>query len=214
MKVKVVKHPLIEQKLTNIRKKETNITEFRQNISGLVSLLCFEASKSVETVNVKIETPIEKTDGVDYKKPLPLIVPILRAGLGMLEGILHIIPNAPVGFLGMKRDEETLEIETYAERIPSDLTDRHAIVVDPMLATGSTIVETIKYLNKKKVSKITLICILAAPEGIEHIDSFQKKIESVEVELFVGSIDRQLNSKAYIVPGLGDAGDRLYGTVD
>jgi uracil phosphoribosyltransferase len=213
MKVQVIKHPLIEQKLTNIRKKTTNTAEFRQNVSGLISLLCFKASESIKTVNVEIETPIEKTTGVDYKKPLPIIVPILRAGLGMLDGILHVIPDAPVGFLGMKRDEKTLEIETYAERIPNDLTSRHVIVLDPMLATGGTIVETIKYLNAKKASRITLICLLATPEGIMRVDSFQKKVK-VKVELFVGSIDRKLNNKAYIVPGLGDAGDRLYGTAE
>jgi uracil phosphoribosyltransferase len=159
---------------------------------------------------VQIETPVTTAVGTGLVKPTPLVVPILRAGLGMLEGMTRLVPTAEVGFLGMARNEETLEAITYAERLPDDLTGRQVFVLDPMLATGGTLREAIKFLFRRGAADVTCICLLAAPEGLEAL---KQELEDANVTIVLASIDEKLNENAYIVPGLGDAGDRLYGVV-
>lgn len=211
MRVHVVEHPLIAHKLTTLRRKETASHEFRNLTRELVSLLSYEASRSVSTESVNIETPVAKMNGTRLAGPKPLVVPILRAGLGMLDGMTAMIPTAEVGFLGMARNDETLDIVTYAERLPDDLSGRHVFVLDPMLATGGTLAEAIRYLKRAGAARVTCICILAAPEGIERLHS---ELGDLEVDLYVAAIDERLDENAYIVPGLGDAGDRLYGLAE
>lgn len=211
MRVHVVEHPLIAHKLTTLRRKETASHEFRNLTRELVSLLSYEASRSVSTESVSIETPVAKMNGTLLAGPKPLVVPILRAGLGMLDGMTAMIPTAEVGFLGMARNDETLDIVTYAERLPDDLSGRHVFVLDPMLATGGTLAEAIRYLKRAGAARVTCICILAAPEGIERLHS---ELGDLEVDLYVAAIDERLDENAYIVPGLGDAGDRLYGLAE
>lgn len=211
MRVQVVEHPLIAHKLTQLRREETPSNVFRQLTGELVTLLSYEASGSIATESVEITTPVAATTGTALSDPKPLVVPILRAGLGMLEGMTAMLPTAEVGFLGMARNEETLDIITYAERLPDDLTGRHVFVLDPMLATGGTLVESIRFLKKANAAKITCICLVAAPEGIERL---REGVGDLKVDLYVAAIDEGLNEKSYIVPGLGDAGDRLYGLAE
>lgn len=211
MRVQVVEHPLIAHKLTVLRKKETPSIIFRQLTEELVMLLAYEATRDVAMEDVEIETPVTATTGRRLARPTPLVVPILRAGLGMLEGMVRMAPTAEVGFLGMARNEETLDIVTYAERLPADLTGRHVFVLDPMLATGGTLVESVRFLYERNAARVTCICLLAAPEGIQRLE---KDLAEVEVDLFVAAVDDHLNDQAYIVPGLGDAGDRLYGLAE
>ncbi|ABY21815.1 uracil phosphoribosyltransferase [Renibacterium salmoninarum ATCC 33209] len=210
MRVLVVDHPLVAHKLTVLRDKNTPSPVFRQLTEELVTLLAYEATREVRVEEVSIETPVTKTVGTGLVKPTPLVVPILRAGLGMLEGMTRLLPTAEVGFLGMARNEETLEAITYAERLPEDLTGRQVYVLDPMLATGATLREAIKFLFARRALDITCICLLGAPEGIEAL---REQHEGANVTIVLASIDEGLNEKAYIVPGLGDAGDRLYGVV-
>ncbi len=211
MRVHVVDHPLVAHKLTILRDKKTPSMIFRQLTEELVMLLGYEATRGVAVESVEIETPVATMTGTRLRRPRPLIVPILRAGLGMLEGMVKMAPSAEVGFLGMARNEETLDIVTYAERLPNDLTGRHVIVLDPMLATGGTLVEAIRFLYERGAEKVTCVCLLAAPEGIERL---KKGIEDLEVDLYLAAIDERLDEKSYIVPGLGDAGDRLYGLAE
>lgn len=211
MRTHAVSHPLIDHKLTQLRRVETTSHVFRDLTSELVGLLAYEASSSLPTEDVQIDTPVSPMTGTKLAGPRPLVVPILRAGLGMLDGMLAMIPTAEVGFLGMVRDDETLDIVTYAERLPDDLTGRQVFVLDPMLATGGTLAEAVRFLQHAGAAKITCICLLAAPEGIKRLE---KEIGDLDIELFVAAIDEKLNEKAYIVPGLGDAGDRLYGLAE
>lgn len=211
MRVLVVDHPLVAHKLTVLRDKDTPSPVFRQLTEELVTLLAYEATRNVRVEPVQIETPVTSTVGTGLVKPTPLVVPILRAGLGMLEGMTRLVPTAEVGFLGMARNEETLEAITYAERLPDDLTGRQVFVLDPMLATGGTLREAIKFLFKRGAADITCICLLAAPEGLEVL---QRELADANVTIVLASIDERLDEKSYIVPGLGDAGDRLYGVVD
>lgn len=210
MRVLVVDHPLVAHKLTVLRDKNTPSPVFRLLTEELVTLLAYEATREVRVEPVSIETPVTSTVGTGLVKPTPLVVPILRAGLGMLEGMTRLLPTAEVGFLGMARNEETLEAITYAERLPDDLTGRQVYVLDPMLATGATLREAIKFLFDRGAMDITCICLLGAPEGIEAL---REQHEGANVTIVLASIDEGLNEKAYIVPGLGDAGDRLYGVV-
>ncbi|MGV0111500.1 MULTISPECIES: uracil phosphoribosyltransferase [unclassified Arthrobacter] len=210
MRVLVVDHPLVAHKLTVLRDKETSSPVFRLLTEELVTLLAYEATRDVRVETVHIETPVTKTEGTGLVKPTPLVVPILRAGLGMLEGMTRLVPTAEVGFLGMARNEETLEAITYAERLPDDLTGRQVFVLDPMLATGGTLREAIKFLFARGAADITCICLLAAPEGLATL---QEELDGRNVTIVLASIDEKLNEKSYIVPGLGDAGDRLYGVV-
>ncbi|WP_026550562.1 uracil phosphoribosyltransferase [Arthrobacter sp. Br18] len=210
MRVLVVDHPLVAHKLTVLRDKDTSSPVFRLLTEELVTLLAYEATRDVRVEPVRIETPVTSTEGIGLVKPTPLVVPILRAGLGMLEGMTRLVPTAEVGFLGMARNEETFEAITYAERLPDDLTGRQVFVLDPMLATGGTLREAIKFLFARGAADITCICLLAAPEGLAAL---REELEGRNVTIVLASIDEKLDEKSYIVPGLGDAGDRLYGVV-
>lgn len=211
MRVFVADHPLITHKLSVLRNENTPQPTFRLLIDELMTLLAYEATREVRVEPIEIQTPVAKTMGVHLSEPLPLIVPILRAGLGMLDGMVRLVPTAEVGFLGMVRDEETLEPTTYAERLPDSLAGRQCFVLDPMLATGGSLAGAIKYLFDRGADDVTAICVLGTPEGIEAI---REAAGDRNVTLVLGAVDEGLNDKAYIVPGLGDAGDRLYGTVD
>ncbi|HET8780390.1 MAG TPA: uracil phosphoribosyltransferase [Agromyces sp.] len=193
MRVHVADHPLVTHKLTVLRDANTTSPVFRALVEELMTLLAYEGTR-----------------GVRIAEPKPLIVPILRAGLGMLEGMVKLLPSAEVGFLGMARDEETLEPTTYAERLPDDLSDRQCFVLDPMLATGGSLTAAIEFLLKRGATDVTAICILAAPEGLAAVE---EALHGREVTIVLGAVDERLNERGFIVPGLGDAGDRLYGTV-
>ena len=213
MHVHVANHPLIAHKLTVLRDETTDSPTFRRLADELVTLLAYEATRDVRVEPVDVRTPVAPATGVRMTNPRPLVVPILRAGLGMLEGMQRLIPTAEVGFLGMVRNEETLEAVTYAERLPDDLTGRQCYVLDPMLATGGSLAAAIHFLVDRGADHITAICLIAAPEGIARVESELKDI-SVPVNLVVAGQDEKLNEVGYIVPGLGDAGDRLYGVAE
>ncbi|ROS25515.1 uracil phosphoribosyltransferase [Rathayibacter sp. PhB127] len=208
MRVHVADHPLITHKLTVLRDKRTPSPTFRQLAEELMTLLAYEATRGVRTRTVTIETPVTTTTGLALSDPQPLVVPILRAGLGMLEGMVKLIPTAEVGFLGMARNEETLEPTTYAERLPDDLSNRQCFVLDPMLATGGSLIAAIRFLFDRGAEDVTAVCLLAAPEGLAAVE---KAFVGKDVTIVLGSLDEKLNELGYIVPGLGDAGDRLYG---
>jgi uracil phosphoribosyltransferase len=212
MKVHIADHPLISHKLTLLRDKETKSPTFRQLTEEIVTLLAYEATRDISISKVSIETPVAAMEGVELAQPRPVVVPILRAGLGMLEGMSRLIPSAEIGFLGMIRDHETLQPTTYANRLPEDLSGRQCFILDPMLATGGTLIEAINFLFNKGARDITAITILSAPEGIAAVEkAFEGK--NLPIKLVTGALDIKLNEKGYIVPGLGDAGDRLYGVV-
>ncbi len=212
MQLTILDHPLVDHKISVLRNQNTPSPVFRQLVEELVYLLSYEATRGIRTEEREIQTPVATTTGRVLAKPRPLVVPILRAGLGMLEGMTKLIPTAEVGFLGMARNEETLDIVTYAERLPEDLTGRQVYVLDPMLATGGTLIEAIKFLRKRGAEQITCLCLIGAPEGIAALEEGVKDLDNVE--LFLAARDERLNEKAYIVPGLGGAGDRLYGLAE
>ena len=209
MRVHVADHPLITHRLTVLRDERTTSPVFRQLTEELVTLLAYEATRGVRVEPIEIQTPVTRTSGVKISEPRPIVVPILRAGLGMLEGMVKLLPTAEVGFLGILRNEETLEPSTYAERLPDDLSDRQCFVLDPMLATGGSLGAAINYLFDRGAVDVTAICILAAPEGLAALE---KLVGDRDVSLVLGAVDERLDEHGYIVPGLGDAGDRLYGT--
>ncbi|HLS24356.1 MAG TPA: uracil phosphoribosyltransferase [Beutenbergiaceae bacterium] len=211
MRLHVVEHPLIAHKLTALRDRTTPSPVFRMLTGELVTLLAYEATRDVRTEPVEITTPVTTTTGTKMADPQPIVVPILRAGLGMLEGMSRLLPTAEVGFLGLQRDENTLEAITYANRLPDDLTGRQCFVLDPMLATGGTLVSSIEYLFQRGARDVTAICLLAAPEGLRKVE--EAVGDRADVTIVTAAVDERLNEKAYIVPGLGDAGDRLYGVV-
>jgi len=211
MRIHVADHPLITHKLTVLRDKNTPSPVFRQLVEELVTLLAYEATREVKTTKVEIETPVTKTEGLKLSRPRPIIIPILRAGLGMLEGIVKLLPTAEVGFLGIKRNEETLQPYTYANRLPDDLTGRQVYIIDPMLATGGTLIDSIDYVFEKGARDVTCICLLGAPEGVAAVE---QHVGDRDVKIVLGALDEKLNELGYIVPGLGDAGDRLYGLAD
>lgn len=212
MQLTVIDHPLVSHKLSVLRDETTPSPVFRQLVEELIMLLTYEATHDLAVKEQEISTPICKMIGKKIASPMPIVVPILRAGLGMLEGMMKLMPSAEVGFLGMKRDEETLEAVTYATRLPEDLTGRQCFVLDPMLATGHTLIDSIDYLLERGARDVTAICILAAPEGLKALEDHIG--DRGDVKLFVAAVDERLNEHGYIVPGLGDAGDRLYGIVD
>lgn len=213
MRVEVANHPLIAHKLTYLRDKNTDSPTFRRLADELVTLLAYEATRQVRVEPKDIETPVAPTKGIKLSRPKPLVVPVLRAGLGMLDGMVRLLPTAEVGFLGMQRDEETLQAITYANRLPDDLTGRQCYVLDPMLATGGTLAMAIRYLIDRGADDVTAVTLLSAPEGIEAVSAELADL-SVPITLVTGAVDERLNEHGYIVPGLGDAGDRLYGVVD
>lgn len=212
MRLHVVDHPLVAHKISVLRDEKTPSPVFRQLVEELVTLLAYEATREVRIEQKQIKTPVTTTTGVRMADPRPIVVPILRAGLGMLEGMTRLLPTAEVGFLGMVRDEQTLEASTYANRLPDDLSGRQCFVLDPMLATGGTLVAAIEFLLDRGASDVTAICLIAAPEGVAKV---QEAIgHRAEVSVVTAALDERLNEVGYIVPGLGDAGDRLYGVVD
>jgi len=211
MRLHVADHPLISHKLTVLRDKDTPQPTFRLLVDELVTLLAYEATRDVRTEQREVVTPVASTLGTHLADPTPIVVPVLRAGLGMLAGMMRLLPTAEVGFLGLRRDEETLEAITYANRLPEDLSGRQCFVLDPMLATGGTLAATIDYLFERGAHDVTCICLIAAPEGIEMVENHVGS--RADVTVVVAAVDERLNDKAYIVPGLGDAGDRLYGLV-
>jgi uracil phosphoribosyltransferase len=212
MRVHIADHPLIAHKLTALRDKNTDSPTFRRLADELVTLLAYEATRDVRVEPLDIETPVAPTHGVTLASPKPLVVPILRAGLGMLDGMMRLLPTADVGFLGMVRNEETLLATTYANRLPDDLSGRQCYVLDPMLATGGTLATAIRYLVDLGADDITAITLLCAPEGIKRLEEAITDLD-VPVSIVTGAMDEKLNDRGYIVPGLGDAGDRLYGVV-
>ena len=209
MRVHVVDHPLVSHKLTTLRDERTDSPTFRRLVDELVTLLAYEATRDVRVEKTTVQTPVAQAEGVRLAQR-PLVVPILRAGLGMLEGMVRLLPSAEVGFLGMARNEETLQATTYAERLPEDLSGRQCYVLDPMLATGGTLAAAIQYLVDRGADDITAICLLSAPEGCERVERELASVD-VPVQVVTAAMDEKLNEKGYIVPGLGDAGDRLYG---
>lgn len=212
MRLHVVDHPLIAHKLTTLRDERTDSQTFRRLTDELVTLLAYEATREIRVETTSVTTPLTVTEGVRLSSPPPLIVPILRAGLGMLDGLTRLLPNAEVGFLGMVRNEETLAASTYAERLPDDLSGRQCYVLDPMLATGGTLAAAINYLVARGATDITAVVLLAAPEGVEAVRAGVDSV-GIPVTVVTAALDERLNEHGYIVPGLGDAGDRLYGIV-
>jgi uracil phosphoribosyltransferase len=211
MRVHVANHPLVTHKITVLRDKNTPSPTFRLLVEELVTLLAYEATREVKVQEIEVETPLTKTKGVHLSSPQPIIVPILRAGLGMLEGMMKLLPTAEVGFLGIKRNEETLEPYTYAERLPDDLTGRQVFIIDPMLATGGTLIDSINYVFERGATDVTAVCLLGAPEGLKAVE---EAVGNKNVTIVLGALDEKLNEIGYIVPGLGDAGDRLYGLAE
>lgn len=213
MDLHVIDHPLVAHKLTALRAVETDSVTFRRLTEELVTLLAYEATRGVRVEPCRVRTPVAEADGVRLSGAAPLIVPILRAGLGMLEGMTRLIPTCEVGFVGMVRNEDTLEPVTYAERLPADLSGRQCYVLDPMLATGGSLSGTVKFLADRGAEQITCLCLLAAPEGVAKLQQLTEEW-GLHCALVVAAIDEHLNEVGYIVPGLGDAGDRLFGLAE
>ena len=210
MQIHVADHPLVAHKLTALRDVDTDSPTFRRLVEELVTLLGYEATRGVRVEPTLVTTPVAQASGVRLAHPRPLVVPILRAGLGMLEGMQRLLPTAEVGFLGMIRDEQTLLASTYAERLPTDLSGRECFVLDPMLATGGTLAAALDFLVRRGASSLTAVTLLAAPEGVERLRQETEHID-VPLMLVTAGLDERLDERGYIVPGLGDAGDRLYG---
>ena len=206
-KVVIMDHPLIQHKIGYIRRKDTGTKDLRQTISEIAMLICYEATRNLPLEEVNIETPICPTTVKELKGKKMAIVPILRAGLGMVDGMLDLIPAAKVGHIGLYRDPETHEPVEYYCKLPEDCSQREIFVVDPMLATGGSASEAITMLKNKGCKNIHFMCIIAAPEGIERLTA-----DHPDIDIYIGAKDEKLNDHAYIVPGLGDAGDRIFGT--
>ena len=206
-KIVVMDHPLIQHKVGLIRKKETGSKEFRELIGEIAMYMCYEATRDLKLTDIEIETPICRTTVKELSGKKLAVVPILRAGLGLVEGMLAMIPAAKVGHIGLYRDPETLKPVEYYCKLPADSNEREVFVVDPMLATGGSAVAAIQMLKDKGVKNIRFLCIIAAPEGVEAM-----KKAHPDVDIYIGALDQHLNEHGYIVPGLGDAGDRIFGT--
>lgn len=206
-KVTVMEHPLIQHKIGIIRREDTGSKDFRQMISEIAMLMCYEATRDLKLQDVTIQTPICETTVKELQGKKLAVVPILRAGLGMVDGMLQMIPAAKVGHIGLYRDPDTLEPVEYYCKLPADSAEREVFVVDPMLATGGSSVAAIQMLKDKGVQHIRFMCIIAAPEGVKRMQK-----EHPDVDMYIGSLDEHLNDHGYIVPGLGDAGDRIFGT--
>jgi len=206
-KTVVMEHPLIQHKIGLIRKMETGTKDFRQTIGEIAMLICYEATRGLKLEDVEIETPICKTTVKELKGKKLAVIPILRAGLGMVDGVLQMIPTAKIGHIGLYRDPETLKPVEYYCKLPADCAERDVFVVDPMLATGGSAVAAIQMLKDKGCRNIRFMCIIAAPEGVKAMQEAHP-----DVDLYIGALDEKLNDHGYIVPGLGDAGDRIFGT--
>lgn len=206
-KVVVMDHPLIQHKIGLIRRTETGTKDFRQTISEIATLICYEATRELKLSDVEIDTPICKATVKELKGKKMAIVPILRAGLGMVDGVLTLIPAAKIGHIGLYRDPETLEPVEYYCKLPADCEERDVYVVDPMLATGGSAVAAIQMLKDKGCKNVHFMCIIAAPEGVKKMTEAHP-----DVDIYIGALDEKLNDHGYIVPGLGDAGDRIFGT--
>lgn len=206
-KVLVMDHPLIQHKISFIRREEVGAKDFRKVVGEIAGLMCYEATRNLKLTDVKIKTPICETIGKELSGKKLAIVPILRAGLGMVDGMLSLIPAAKVGHIGLYRDPETYKPVEYYCKLPADCDEREVFVVDPMLATGGSSVAAIQMLKDKGVKHIRFMCIIAAPEGVECMQKAHP-----DVDIYIGAMDDHLNEKKYIVPGLGDAGDRIFGT--
>lgn len=206
-KLLVLDHPLIQHKLTYIRDKNTGTKAFRELVDEVATLMAFEITRNLALQVKTIETPVEETNAKVLAGKKIGLIPILRAGLGMVDGMLNLIPAAKVGHVGLYRDPETLEPVEYYIKLPSDISERELIVLDPMLATGGSANDAIHSLKKRGAKNIQLMCLVAAPEGVERIQK-----EHPDVDIYLGALDERLDDKGYIVPGLGDAGDRLFGT--
>lgn len=207
MAITELKHPLIEHKLTYLRDKNTDTKTFRENLNEIAKLMIYEVTKDLELEEIEIETPIQKTKGYVLKDKAIAVVPILRAGLGMVDGILSLIPTAKVGHIGVYRDEETMKPVYYYCKLPTDIAERKVILVDPMLATGGSAIYAIDYLKREGVKNITFMCLISAPEGVKKVQEAHP-----DVNIYTAKIDERLNEKCYIIPGLGDCGDRIFGT--
>ena len=206
-KIVVMDHPLIQHKIGYIRRKDTGTKDFRQTISEIATLICYEATRDLKLEDVEIETPICKTTVKQLAGKKLAVIPILRAGLGMVDGMVELIPNVRVGHIGLYRDPVTVEPVEYYCKLPDDIAEREVILLDPMLATGGSASAAITFLKNRGIKNIKFMCLIAAPEGIKAMTDAHP-----DVDLYVGSLDEKLNDNAYIVPGLGDAGDRIFGT--
>lgn len=205
--IHVMEHPLIQHKISYIRREDVGTKEFREVIGEIAGLMCYEATRDLKLKDIKIKTPIAETWGKELTGKKLAVVPILRAGLGMVDGMLSLIPTAKVGHIGLYRDPETFQPVEYYCKLPADCEEREVFVVDPMLATGGSSTAAIHMLKEKGVKHIRFMCIIAAPEGVKKMQE-----EHPDVDLYIGALDERLNEHAYIVPGLGDAGDRIFGT--
>ncbi len=205
--VRVMDHPLIQHKISYIRQEGVGTKEFREVVGEIAALMCYEATRNLKLKDVKIKTPICETIGKELTGKKLAVVPILRAGLGMVDGMLSLIPTAKVGHIGLYRDPETYEPVEYYCKLPSDCQEREVFVVDPMLATGGSSVAAIQLLKNRGVKNIRFLCIIAAPEGVKRMQE-----EHPDVDIYIGALDECLNDHKYIIPGLGDAGDRIFGT--
>ncbi len=204
--LEVLNHPLITHKLTQMRKATTSTKDFRENLDEIAELMAYEVCRDLPTKPVEIETPVAPTTGFELSKEV-IIVPILRAGIGLLDGIRRLVPTAKVGFIGMYRDEETLVPHEYFAKFPNGMEDAIVMIVDPMLATGGSAVDAIEAVKKRGAKQIKLVCLVGAPEGVKAVQNAHP-----EVDLYLAALDDHLNEHGYIVPGLGDAGDRIFGT--
>lgn len=204
--LKVLKHPLITHKLTQMRKKETGTKDFRQNLDEIAGLMAYEITRDLPVVPVDIETPVAQCHTYELEKEI-ILVPILRAGLGMVNGICELIPTVKVAHVGLFRDEETLEPHVYFEKYPKGIEDAIVMIVDPMLATGGSATAAIDMVKKQGAKNIRLVCLVGAPEGVKTVER-----EHPDVDIYLAALDEKLNEKGYIIPGLGDAGDRIFGT--
>jgi uracil phosphoribosyltransferase len=209
----VVDHPLVTHKLTILRDESTEAPTFRRLTDELVTLLAYEATREVPVRPVVVRTPVAEARGVKIAAPAPLVVPVLRAGIGMLDGMTRLLPTAEVGFVGLSRDEESLVASTYANRLPADLSGRAVFVLDPMLATGGTLETVFGMLISRGAAAVTGVSLLAAPEGIARLEAAFGDDERVPVRVVTAALDERLNDRGFIVPGLGDAGDRLFGEI-
>ena len=207
MKAKELNHPLITHKLAILRDKKTGTKEFRELIKEIAMILCYEAMKDVELVETEITTPLTKMKTGKLDEDKYAFIPILRAGLGMVDGVINVVPNARIGHIGMYRNEETFEPVNYFFKVPGGIENREVFLLDPMLATGGSAIDAVGSLKSKGVKKIKFLCIIAAPEGIKALNKVHP-----DVEIYCANIDEKLNENKYIVPGLGDAGDRIFGT--